>query len=161
MADFDRFRSFAERYVVERATHFTKGKEREDAWQATLDAKTIYANIARSAKDVEPEVSLPQSSPGQQAGKATMYGAALQQQGSAVGPPARPFLPQTSHPSLKQQNAAMRQGASGPPAAHGAPAAWGKVLSEAIRKFTGAGVTIPTSLADAVSDHIKNGGKIP
>lgn len=55
MADYDRFRSFAERYVIERATHFEVGKEREMAWNATLDAKTIYKNIAVASKDAEPE----------------------------------------------------------------------------------------------------------
>jgi hypothetical protein len=55
MPEVDRFRSFAERYIVERAGQFEKGKEREEAWQATLDAKTIYQNIARAARDAEPE----------------------------------------------------------------------------------------------------------
>ena len=53
MAEYDRFRSFAERYIVERASTFTKSKEREEAWAATLDAKTIYQNIARAAQDAE------------------------------------------------------------------------------------------------------------
>lgn len=56
MADFDRFRSFAERYVIERAPSFTKGKEREEAWEATMDAKTIYGNIGRMAADAEPVI---------------------------------------------------------------------------------------------------------
>lgn len=64
MADFDRFRSFAERYIVERAATFTKGKEREEAWTATLDAKTIYHNIARASRDVDQDQSLGQAGVG-------------------------------------------------------------------------------------------------
>lgn len=75
MADYDRFRSFAERYIIERASTFTKGKEREEAWQATLDAKTIYGNIARNAKDAEP--AIPPRAGGQVAGGG--YGIAAQQ----------------------------------------------------------------------------------
>lgn len=56
MPDFDRFRSFAERYVVARAEHFRIGHEREDAWSATMDAKTVYGNIARMASDAEPDM---------------------------------------------------------------------------------------------------------
>lgn len=49
MSGFDRFRSFAERYVVERAAHFRVGFEQDDAWKAILDAKTIYGQIAAHA----------------------------------------------------------------------------------------------------------------
>lgn len=52
VADFDRFRSFAERYVVARAPTFGVGTERKDAWVATLDAKTIYNNIERAAAPI-------------------------------------------------------------------------------------------------------------
>lgn len=41
----ERFRSFAERYVIERALNFRPGHEQEDAWAAMLDAKGIYAQI--------------------------------------------------------------------------------------------------------------------
>ena len=33
---------FIERYVLERASKFDVGKEKEQAWQATLDAESIY-----------------------------------------------------------------------------------------------------------------------
>ena len=36
---YDRFRSFAERYIIARAPEFTKGKELEEGWQAIQDAK--------------------------------------------------------------------------------------------------------------------------
>lgn len=53
VADYDRFRSFAERYVIERANGFRKGFEREDAWEATLDARTMFNNIGRVSKDMD------------------------------------------------------------------------------------------------------------
>lgn len=53
VADLDRFRSFAERYVIERANGFRKGFEREDAWEATLDARTMFNNIGRVSKDMD------------------------------------------------------------------------------------------------------------
>lgn len=56
MSDYDRFRSFAERYIIERASKFETGKEREQAWAATLDAKSIYQSIGRVAKDAEAEI---------------------------------------------------------------------------------------------------------
>lgn len=54
MPDYDRFRSFAERYVVARAVHFRAGKEKEDGWNATLDAITLYKNIEKQALVVDP-----------------------------------------------------------------------------------------------------------
>lgn len=48
-----RFRSFAERYVIERARTFQQGNELEDAWQATLQARTIYNQIAAVANSVD------------------------------------------------------------------------------------------------------------
>lgn len=44
-----RFRSFAERYIIARATTFTVGNEANDAWKALLDAKSIYRKIKASA----------------------------------------------------------------------------------------------------------------
>lgn len=41
----ERFRSFAERYVIERSVNFRVGYEQEDAWAAMLDAKGIYTQI--------------------------------------------------------------------------------------------------------------------
>lgn len=43
----DRWRSFAERYVVARAEHFTKGTELQEGWQAIQNAKKLYEMIAR------------------------------------------------------------------------------------------------------------------
>lgn len=45
-ADIDRFRSFAERYVIARAPEFDKSTEQADAWEALLNARTIYEQIA-------------------------------------------------------------------------------------------------------------------
>ena len=47
--DTTRFRSFAERYVIERASSFRVGHEKEDAWSAIKDADRIYKMIARSS----------------------------------------------------------------------------------------------------------------
>ena len=46
----DRFRSFAERYIIERASSFIKGKELEEGWQAAQDAKKLYQIIADIAQ---------------------------------------------------------------------------------------------------------------
>jgi hypothetical protein len=56
-----RFRSFAERYVVERASTFRVGHEREDAHTAVLDARSIYKNIEQVARQAwaEPPVYPP------------------------------------------------------------------------------------------------------
>jgi hypothetical protein len=43
--DYSRYRSFAERYVVERAGTFRVGYEQEDAWKAQQDALSIYNSI--------------------------------------------------------------------------------------------------------------------
>jgi hypothetical protein len=45
-APYDRLSSFIERYVIERASTFTKGKELEDGWRAVQNAKKIYQMIA-------------------------------------------------------------------------------------------------------------------
>lgn len=52
--DFDRFRSFAERYVVARAPTFDPKTEQEDAWEALLNARTIYEQIGQMSKTVDP-----------------------------------------------------------------------------------------------------------
>lgn len=52
----ERFRSFAERYVVARAAHFTPGQEQEQAWAAILDAKAMYNGIALQSKTAESEL---------------------------------------------------------------------------------------------------------
>lgn len=49
-----RYRSFAERYVVERASTFRPGHEEEDAWKAAMSAKTAYnmiREVGRTLKD--------------------------------------------------------------------------------------------------------------
>lgn len=90
MADYDRFRSFAERYIIERASTFRTGYEREEAWTATLDAKTIYGNIARAAQDAEPEIDI--SLPGALGG-AGMIGQQAQRNPGPYNPPAAPRQP--------------------------------------------------------------------
>jgi len=53
MADLQeqtRFRSFAERYLIERATFFRQGEgELEDAWMCVERAKTLYKHIAEKS----------------------------------------------------------------------------------------------------------------
>ncbi len=43
--NYTRFQSFAERYIIERAGQFKLGNEKQDAWNAILDAKSIYGMI--------------------------------------------------------------------------------------------------------------------
>jgi hypothetical protein len=50
--DVTRFRSFAERYVIERASTFKADTEMQDAWSAVERAKSIYKHIENVA-DVE------------------------------------------------------------------------------------------------------------
>jgi hypothetical protein len=49
----DRFRSFAERYIIARAETFTKGKELEEGWQAIQDAKKLYQMTNDASRDAE------------------------------------------------------------------------------------------------------------
>ena len=49
-APIDRFQSFAERYVIERASHYRGGNEQQDAWQALQDAKKIYDMIGEATR---------------------------------------------------------------------------------------------------------------
>lgn len=51
-----RFRSFAERYMIARAHNFRVGHEKEDQWQCILDAKTAYAMIARTGREINPQI---------------------------------------------------------------------------------------------------------
>lgn len=48
-----RFRSFAERYLIERASTFTVGNEVKEAWDCTLDALSIYRRIKSTAGSME------------------------------------------------------------------------------------------------------------
>lgn len=52
-----RFRSFAERYMIARANYFRQDPEglAEDTWTCILDAKRAYAMIARTGENIEPE----------------------------------------------------------------------------------------------------------
>lgn len=52
-----RFRSFAERYMIARAHLFRADPEglAEDTWSCILDAKRAYAMIARTGFNIEPE----------------------------------------------------------------------------------------------------------
>lgn len=45
----DRFASFAERYIIERASTFRPGNEKQDAWLALQDAQRVYDMIQRGA----------------------------------------------------------------------------------------------------------------
>lgn len=45
MPDSDKFRSFAERYVIERADSFRTGFEKEDGWEAIQTARSLYKMI--------------------------------------------------------------------------------------------------------------------
>lgn len=49
-----RFRSFAERYVIERASTFRKGSEDEDGWDALQRAKSLYKQIDRMSVTMNP-----------------------------------------------------------------------------------------------------------
>lgn len=61
-----RFRSFAERYLIERASTFTLGKEKEDAFMVIEDAKTMYAMVETASR----RLTMPpdEDRPGTQAG---------------------------------------------------------------------------------------------
>lgn len=95
MADFDRTRSFVERYVIERATHFRLGFEREDAWTAILDGKTVYEGIGRMAKDPDAnQAGTATQGPSSQAMGAT--GPIMQSRGSTAA--YRPPTPGMANP---------------------------------------------------------------
>lgn len=52
-----RFRSFAERYMIARAHHFRlpMSDHTEDQWACIMDAKRAYAMIQRVGQNIEPE----------------------------------------------------------------------------------------------------------
>lgn len=52
-----RFRSFAERYVIARASHWKPGEEDTDAWAAIQDAKRVYHQIALASDDVQERIA--------------------------------------------------------------------------------------------------------
>lgn len=47
-----RFRSFAERYLIERATHFRADHIDEDAWRCIQDARRAYKQIEAVGRTV-------------------------------------------------------------------------------------------------------------
>ena len=49
----DRFRSFLERYVIARASHFEVGREQEQAWLAIQDGKKVYGMVADAKNDTD------------------------------------------------------------------------------------------------------------
>jgi hypothetical protein len=53
----ERFRSFAERYVIERAGHWKPGEEDTGAWAAIQDAKRVYHQIALAGDDVQERIA--------------------------------------------------------------------------------------------------------
>lgn len=57
-----RFRSFAERYIIERASKFGTENELDDVWECLLRAKTAYKMVHRVAVEFEdkPEDAQPQ-----------------------------------------------------------------------------------------------------
>lgn len=50
-----RFRSFAERYLIARATFLRPSHELEDGWKVLLDAKSLYAMIRRTGENIDPD----------------------------------------------------------------------------------------------------------
>ena len=55
-----RFRSFAERYVIERASTFKLGDEKQDAWIVIDDARKIYEQIGKVAeREYGPRLAMP------------------------------------------------------------------------------------------------------
>lgn len=50
-----RFRSFCERYVIERASSFRQGHEEEDQWTAMLNAKSAYRKIQAMGRGIAAE----------------------------------------------------------------------------------------------------------
>lgn len=113
---YDRFRSFAERYLAARAAGFTVGKELEEGWQAIQDAKKLYQMIGRASVDAEPDL--------RQRVEAELNAT---QQGVAQGPPPNLYLQigglNPTDPPNKQLNEAIEihrhyltAGASPPPA---------------------------------------------
>lgn len=53
----ERFRSFAERYVIERAGHWKPGEEDTGAWAAIQDAKRVYHLIMLASDDVQERIA--------------------------------------------------------------------------------------------------------
>lgn len=48
--DNPRFRSFAERYIIERCREWKEGEIDESAWKAILEAKSIYNKVKQVSR---------------------------------------------------------------------------------------------------------------
>lgn len=86
----ERFRSFAERYVIERAGHWKPGEEDMGAWAAIQDAKRVYYQIALAGDDVQERIAeavahAAKITNGLQAGNATLQAPMI---GPYAGQPA-------------------------------------------------------------------------
>jgi hypothetical protein len=51
-----RFRSFAERFMIERASTFRQDKIDEDTWKCILDAKRAYKQIEAVGRSITEEL---------------------------------------------------------------------------------------------------------
>lgn len=91
-----RFRSFAERYVVERARLFRPEFEADDAWACVLAAKTAYKMINRQAGEFRAETN--------EAGEvAQQWPVAAQGRAAVVGPVGPTHAPvQSARPTPQQ-----------------------------------------------------------
>lgn len=68
--EIDRFTSFAERYIIMRAQHFSMGKEKEQAWLALQDAKGIYGMVQEDERRRQETEAATQAGVDQQAQQA-------------------------------------------------------------------------------------------
>lgn len=55
ISDEEKFIAFAQKYVLERAHTFEKGREQEDAWECALRARTVYDAINRLGEKFRPK----------------------------------------------------------------------------------------------------------
>ena len=101
--DVTRFRSFAERYVIERANTFKVETEMEDAWNAVERAKAIYKHIENVAM-VEANKDLQGYTPAQVPLGATGMGASAKA-GGPVGIARRVMGGLAASPSLVNSQA--------------------------------------------------------
>jgi hypothetical protein len=103
-----RFRSFAERYVIERASGF---KTDGDAWTCIQDAVRVYRMIAQQSVSVSDALSHAADQPADQAGNQAANQAAqhLAQQvqhytqggnGPPLGPP--PWVPKSLYAKIRK-----------------------------------------------------------
>lgn len=94
MAEFDRFRSFTERYLIERASMFRAGHEQQDAWLCIQDAKRIYKMIEQaSGNSVDPYAELARARGAVAQAMGAPYG--QRNEGNATCPPKSEAVGQT------------------------------------------------------------------